>query len=126
MNFGEILKDRGLRFSKNAIELYNREEYDLSAFNLEQATQLLLKYAIWKYLGDFDKTHEISKLLNDYLSLIEDKEKLENLIKKYERTIVDLEEAYIRSRYIPSKFFKDQVYDMIKFIEELIEIIGDR
>ncbi|MGB9750162.1 MAG: HEPN domain-containing protein [Caldisericia bacterium] len=126
MKFGEILKDRGLRFYKNGVELFNREEYDLAAFNLEQATQLLLKYAILNFLGDFDKTHEISKLLNDYLSLIEDKEKLVNLIKKYERTIVDLEEAYIRSRYIPSKFFKDQVHDMIKFVEELIEIIGNK
>ncbi|MBC7194672.1 MAG: HEPN domain-containing protein [Caldisericia bacterium] len=123
MKFGEILKDRGLRFYKNGVELFKRGEYDLSAFNIEQAVQLILKYAIWKKLGDFEKTHEISKLLNDYLNLIQDKEKLKNLIEKHTRTIVDLEKAYIESRYIPTYFFKEQIEKMIDFFEELIKII---
>lgn len=123
MKFGEILKDRGLRFYKNAIELYNREEYDLSAFNLEQASQLLLKYAIWEKLGDFEKTHGISKLLNDYKKIVIDKEKIDDFIKRYEKTIIDLEVAYIESRYLPSKFFKVQIEDMINFVHELIDII---
>jgi HEPN domain-containing protein len=85
--------------------------------------QLILKYAIWKKLGDFEKTHEISKLLNDYKNLIDEKEKFEEFIKKYERTINDLEIAYIESRYLPSQFFKEQIEEMINFFEDLIDLI---
>jgi Uncharacterized conserved protein related to C-terminal domain of eukaryotic chaperone, SACSIN len=123
MRSGEFLKDRGLRFFKNGFELFKRGEYDLSAFNIEQAVQLILKYAIWKKLGDFEKTHEISKLLNDYKNLIDEKEKFEEFIKKYERTINDLEIAYIESRYLPSQFFKEQIEEMINFFEDLIDLI---
>ncbi len=81
---------------------------------------MLLKYVMWKHLGDFEKTHEISKLLNDYLKLIKkNKENLENFIQKYEKIIIDLEKAYIEVRYFPSKFFKEQVEGMICFIKDL-------
>jgi len=123
MKSGEFLKDRGLRFFSNGVELFNRGEYDLSAFNIEQAVQLILKYAIWKKLGDFEKTHEISKLLNDYKDLIDEKAKVDEFIKKYERTINDLEVAYIESRYLPSQFFKEQIEEMINFFEELTDLI---
>lgn len=123
MKSGEILKDRGLRFYKNAVELYNRGEFDLSAFNLDQASQLLLKYSIWEKLGDFEKTYEISKLLNDYKKLVKDSGKIDEIIKRYKKTIIDLEVAYIESRYLPSTFFKDQIEDMINFVQELIDII---
>jgi len=123
MKSGEFLKDRGLRFFSNGVELFNRGEYDLSAFNIEQAVQLILKYAIWKKLGDFEKTHEISKLLNDYKDLIYEKAKVDEFIKKYERTINDLEVAYIESRYLPSQFFKEQIEEMINFFEELTDLI---
>ena len=123
MKSGEFLKDRGLRFFKNGVELFNRGEYDLSAFNIEQAVQLILKYAIWKKLGDFEKTYEVSKLLNDYKDLIDEKAKVDEFIKKYERTINDLEVAYIESRYLPSQFFKEQIEEMINFFEELTDLI---
>ena len=123
MRRGEFLKDRAERFFKNAIELFNRGEYDLSAFNIEQSVQLFLKYAIWKKLGDFERTHEISKLLNDYMQVAKHKERISKLIEKHRETIADLEMAYIESRYLPSTFFKEQIERMIEFVEELMETI---
>ena len=123
MRKGDFLKDRAERFFKNALELFNREEYDLSAFDLEQASQLFLKYAIWKKLGDFEKTYEISKLLMDFKEVSSFSRRIEEFMKSHEEAISDLEMAYIKSRYLPVQFYKTQVEKMIKFVEELKEIL---
>lgn len=125
MKKGEFLRDRAERFFKNALELFNREEYDLSAFNLEQSAQLFLKFALWKKLGDFEKIHSISRLLSDLKEISRDKDRIEELFKKHEETIGALEMAYIESRYLPVQFYRHQVEKMIKFLEDLKEIIGE-
>ncbi len=97
MKEGEVLKIRAERFLENAKYLYKKKYYDLCAFNIEQAVQLFLKYAIWKELGDFEKTHSIFNLLNQYqkISNKEKKKVIENLKKKYKEIINDLEIVYI-------------------------------
>ncbi|MBI4656616.1 MAG: HEPN domain-containing protein [Elusimicrobia bacterium] len=123
MKQGEILKDRADRFFKNALELFKRREYDLSAFNLEQSSQLFLKYGLWKKLGDFEKTHKISRLLADLQKVSSQKKIIGKLIKNYQEVIADLEIAYIESRYLPVEFFPTQLQKMIKFVEKLKKII---
>jgi len=39
------------------LELFEKKVYNLSAFNLEQAAQLWLKYLIAKKLGEWPQTH---------------------------------------------------------------------
>lgn len=123
MKKGEFLKDKAQRFLRNAIELFNREEYDLAAFNLEQSAQLFLKFALWEKLGDFEKVHSISRLLSDLKEVSNNKNKIEDLVKKHEDTIGDLEMAYIESRYLPVKFYRNQIEKMIKFVEDLKKLI---
>ena len=120
---GEFLKDRAERFLRNALELFQRDEYDLAAFNLEQSVQLFLKYVLWKKLGDFEKTHEISKLLDDFKEVSAQKPKISELISTYQEVIADLELAYIESRYLPAQFFKNQVEKMADFVQKLKSLI---
>ena len=120
---GEFLKDKAERFFKNALELFQRKEYDLSAFNLEQSVQLFLKYALWKKLGDFEKTHEISELLEDFKAVSAQKSKITELILNHQEGIAHLEITYIESRYLPAQFFEKQVERMIDFVQQLKTVI---
>jgi len=120
---GEFLKDKAERFLENAYELFQKEQYDLCAFNVEQAVQLFLKYKLWEKLGDFEKTHQISKLLKDLQEIADDPQKIKNLTEKHKEVIADLEVAYIESRYLPVQFFKEQTKKMLDFAEELKEAL---
>jgi HEPN domain-containing protein len=122
MREGEILKIRAERFLETARDLYKKEYYDLCAFNIEQAVQLFLKYEIWKILGDFEKTHKISELLEHYKITSGKVKEIDNLKENYKQTIYDLEIAYIESRYLPAQFLKEQIDLMFKFVEDLLNI----
>jgi HEPN domain-containing protein len=122
-NMGEFLKTKADRFLETAKELYKKEYFDLSSFNIEQAVQLYLKFSIWKFLGDFEKTHSIRRLLSQYQKLSGKIEEFQNLITKYEEVINDLEIVYIESRYIPAEFTKKQLDKMFDFVEELKDIL---
>jgi HEPN domain-containing protein len=116
---GEFLRDRAERFLRNARDLFAREEYDLAAFNLEQSSQLFLKHALWKKLGDFEKVHRISLLLEDFREVSKDKRAVDSFIAAHKEVIADLEMAYIESRYLPAQFFPEPVQKMIDFVEQL-------
>ncbi|MFZ8848262.1 MAG: HEPN domain-containing protein [Minisyncoccia bacterium] len=122
MREGEILKIRAERFLETARDLYKKEYYDLCAFNIEQAVQLFLKYEIWKILGDFEKTHKISELLDHYKIASGKVKEIDSLKENYKQTIYDLEIAYIESRYLPAQFLKEQIDLMFKFVEDLLNI----
>jgi len=122
MKEGEILKIMAERFLETAKDLYKKEYYDLCAFNIEQAVQLFLKYEIWKILGDFEKTHRISELLDHYQKASGKIKEIEELKENYKQTINDLEITYIESRYLPAQFFKEQIELMFEFVENLLNI----
>ncbi len=121
---GEILKERGEKFLEAANYFYQKGYYDICTFNLEQAVQLFLKYSLWKILGDFEKTHSIFNLLEDYKKASKKEKEIDELIKKYEETINDLEVAYIEARYLPASFTKNQIDKMFEFLNELKDILG--
>jgi HEPN domain-containing protein len=123
MKEGEILKIRAEKFLETARDLYKKEYYDLCAFNIEQAVQLFLKYELWKILGDFEKTHKISELLEHYKIASGKVKEIDNLKENYKQTIYDLEIAYIESRYLPAQFLKEQIDLMFKFVEDLLNIL---
>jgi HEPN domain-containing protein len=55
----EVLKEMTYSFVKNAIRLFEEKEYDLSAFNLDQFRQLLLKYKLLIETGTYPRTHSL-------------------------------------------------------------------
>jgi HEPN domain-containing protein len=120
---GEVLKIRAERFLETARDLFKKGYYDLCAFNIEQAIQLFLKYEIWKFFGDFEKTHKISELLDQYKIASGKVKEIDNLKENYKQTIYDLEIAYIESRYLPAQFLKEDVDKAFEFIEELKNLL---
>lgn len=115
----EYLRERAEKFLKNGEELLEKGEYDLSAFNLEQACQLILKYYIFKRIGDFPKTHYIKRLLKTLGSVYEREAEVQRLLDEEISVISNLEDSYIGARYLPATFDKKQVENMLNFIRKL-------
>jgi HEPN domain-containing protein len=121
---GEILKERADEFVKLAEYAYKRKRYDLAMFNLEQTFQLYLKYKIWQKLGDFEKTHSITKFLKDFGRVYKKSKAVNKLIKENRKLINGLEVAYIESRYLPAQFFKEDVDKTFEFLNKLKKLIN--
>jgi HEPN domain-containing protein len=125
MNEGEILKDRATALLENARYLLEKERYDLSAFNLEQSIRLFLKYYIWKKLGDFEKTHNIEKLLLNLKDAYPEKStEIQKLLNSERNIIEELEIIYIESRYMPVQFPKHRIEEMFNFMDKFEELIN--
>lgn len=124
MSKGEFLRERAEKFLKNAKNLFNDEDYDLAAFNFEQAAQLFLKYYLFISTGSYPFSHSIEELLLETSKVHHEKEKIDDILENQKEMLKDLEETYISSRYLPSSFFKNQVEKMGKFVEFLKEILS--
>jgi HEPN domain-containing protein len=116
---GEFLKERAEKFFENAQYLLQKEYFDLAAFNFEQAAQLFLKYYLFASTGSYPFVHSIESLLIEVLKVHPQKEKIEDILKNYQETIFDLEEAYISARYLPSHFSKNKIAKMKEFVKKL-------
>ncbi|WP_457548507.1 HEPN domain-containing protein [Archaeoglobus sp.] len=120
----EVFLDRAKKFETAGEHFFKEGIYDLSAFHIEQAFQLYLKYILAKVIGYFPKTHSISRLFKD-LSKIN--KKFYNFYKENEIILKDVEDAYILSRYFPREYSKEEVKKMLdvlkKFREEFKEWI---
>jgi len=119
----DFLKKRAKSFLENAEALIKKEECSLAAFNLEQASQLYLKYYLFLKLKDFPKTHSLSELLIDIGEAYGKQKEIERLRKEYASVIGDLEQAYISSRYLPVEFYLPQVEEMRKFVKKLLKFL---
>lgn len=91
--------------------------YDLSAFHVEQAFQLYLKYILAKEIGYFPKTHslyklfkEISKLDSKFFSFYE--------TNKIILILKNVEDAYLLARYFPREYSKSEVTKMLDVLDE--------
>lgn len=119
----DFLVKRAQSFLNNAKDLIQKGEYSLAAFNLEQTSQLYLKYYLFLKLKDFPKTHSLSELLQDIGEAYENKQAIEKLRIKNASVIGDLEQAYISSRYLPVEFYFPQVKEMERFVGRLIKFL---
>lgn len=118
----DLLKNRAEKFLNYGIESFEKGDYEISAFFLEQAAQLYLKHTLDVLIGDFPKTHQIKRLLQDVIKVSGSKD-LKVLATNNPNLIADLESAYITSRYIPATFSKEQVENMLKFVKQLEECL---
>lgn len=119
----DFLKNRAKKFYKNAVDLLNNETYDLAAFNFEQSAQLYLKYFLFTKIKDFPRIHSAGELLVEIKKVHSFPEKVEKFINENQKIIIDLEECYLTSRYLPASFFKDEVLLMKNFIENLEKLL---
>lgn len=116
----ELLRERAESFLANAEELAIKGNYDLAAFNLEQYCQLILKYHLLVKVGTYPRTHSLMSLLRNLSTLTSS---LKELLfdNKWIIMLTKIEDAYIGSRYLPRKYEKGEVEEMLKFVKEVFK-----
>jgi HEPN domain-containing protein len=119
-----FLKKRAKEFWEEAQRLFKEEKYNLSAFNLEQAIQLLIKYLIGIKVGDWPKTHYLSELTKELARAWERNEILD-FYQKRELFFDSLEDAYFTSRYFPKNFTQNIVSQLIENSKEFLKLLQD-
>ncbi len=100
---------------------YEKEYYDLFAFNLEQALQLLLKFTLLQKLGDYPKIHNLFEIFEALKEAIPEKE-IQLMVEKYRETINAFQLAYLESRYFQVRFFQEK--NILKIIRTYVKEIG--
>jgi HEPN domain-containing protein len=124
----EFLKERAKEFYENAKHLFKEKKYNLSAFNLEQSCQLILKYLIAKKTGDWPKTHYLDELIEE-LAKVYKKKTILRYLQNNELFFENLTDAYFTSRYFPRQFSQNLVEKLfsefenfIKFLEKVLKV----
>jgi HEPN domain-containing protein len=119
----EFLKDRDLRFYKEAQEDLEKEYYDFCLFHVEQMLQHLLKYLIAIKIDDFPRTHSLSRLFKEVAGLY--REKVMDFYKENVSTITALEESYIGARYLDIEFDKEIAGEVLNFWERSLKLLEE-
>ena len=119
----DFLKKRAESFLKNARDLIQKEDYPLAAFNLQQTAQLHLKYYLFLKLKKYPKIHLLGELLKGIGIVYKKEKEINKIIDENSNIISDLNQAYFTARYLPAEFFKPQLENMLKFVEELISFL---
>lgn len=117
----QFLKDRAKEFWEEALVLKEKGKYNLAAFHIEQACQLWLKYLILKKVGDFPKTHYLSRLVKEFARAY-DNQTILDFYQANELFFDDLEDAYFTSRYFPKTFSQNLVKTLLKSSQKLIDL----
>lgn len=120
----EILRERAHAFLRNANRLFGEGEYDLAAFSIEQYCQLTLKYKLLIKTGTYPRTHSIIRLLRELDKLVPEKN-LEKFIDSEVILLTKVEDAYIGSRYLPRRYERREIEELLRFAERFEEVVRD-
>ncbi len=118
----DFLKERAQEFWETAQYLFEKGRYNLSAFNLEQATKLWLKYLIGIKVGEWPKTHYLNELIEEFSRVYDTQEILE-YYRENEIFFENLSDAYFTSRYFSKVFSKNLVEKLMKKCKEFFEFL---
>ncbi len=100
---------------------YERGFYDLVLFHVEQFLQLYLKYLIYRRVGDFPKTHSLTRLFRDVIEVY-GSDDLRGFYEGNLEMIYLLEEAYVSSRYLPREYDEVIAARALRFAERAREV----
>ena len=117
-----FLRENAESFFRNAEYLYGQGEYNLAAFNVEQAMQLMLKYFLAVKVGDFPRTRSLRRLFREARSLCP---RLWEFYEKYASVVGNIESAYIASRYYPTRFERVEVEEMLEVYAEFVGVLEE-
>lgn len=123
------LKDRAEFFLSLAKELYGRGRLDLAFFHVEQGCQLRIKATILKFLGEIPRIHSIRELLGMLAKKLEElnygKEAgmIVGFAREYRGILVDIENAYVESRYSIVSSTRNALNEAINVAESLFKLL---
>ena len=84
----------------------------------EQAVQLYLKSVILELSGEIPRTHSIRQLIS-ILSELNDK-----TLEFDRKSLIFLEDAYIKARYLGSFYEKEDAEESLKIAKEVISAVS--
>ncbi len=97
--------------------------YDWAAFEIEQSLQLFLKGKLIESGVEFPSVHEIRELV-ELLGKVRQDNYLLGLLKKKQLELSLLEDVYVTSRYIPKEIKREEVLELLAFVEDVINHEG--
>ena len=77
---------------------------------------------LYRKIGDYPKTHSLTRLIRDLIKVYEDC-KLREFYEKNLEMLYLLEEAYISPRYIPREYDKEIAKRVLDFAEKIMEVL---
>ena len=119
---GEFLRERAEKFLEMGRRLLEEGVLDLAAFHFNQASELILKYALFRGTGDYPRTHSIRRLLK-LLSKAKEDERIMEFLRENIDSLSNLENAYMTSRYLPAEFFREEVESMMRVTLSIFELV---
>ncbi len=119
---GEFLRERAEKFLEMGRRLLQEGVLDLAAFHFHQASELILKYALFRRTGDYPRTHSIRRLLK-LLSKATGDEGIMEFLRENIDSLSNLENAYMTSRYLPAEFYREEVESMMEVALSIFELV---
>jgi HEPN domain-containing protein len=118
----EVLRRRSLGFLDNAKDSFQRGDYDLTLFHIEQFLQLYLKHLLYKKIGAYPKSHSLTLLFKEVQKVYAN-DALSEFYSKNLETVNLLEDVYITSRYLPREYDRELAERLLKFAEKALEVL---
>ncbi len=113
----EVLRERALAFLDAAEDDLRSGRVDIAAFHCEQAVQLALKYVLAREAGYYPHTHSLRPLFELARAVRPD---LWDVYVKYKHAFEVMEDACIGARYLPRRYARDVVEDLLGIARELV------
>lgn len=124
----ETLLRRSKDYAELANEAFEREKYDTAVFLTEQALQLYLKAVIIKYSDVRLRTHSIRELLKGVGDALGAEDEVAEFVRQNRSLLRELEDAYIKARYEPRMYYREDAEDLIDFaltVRDFVEGLVD-
>ncbi|QDA31821.1 HEPN domain-containing protein [Thermococcus indicus] len=119
----ETLLRRSEDYLELANEAFEREKYDTAVFLTEQALQLYLKAVIIKYSGVRLRTHSIRELLRGVGDALGSEDKVAEFVRQNRGLLRELEDAYIKARYEPRRYYLEDAEDLMGFAQKVRDFV---
>ncbi|MEM2998637.1 MAG: HEPN domain-containing protein, partial [Thermoproteota archaeon] len=110
-------------FLETSKYLVEKGDYDVAAFNPEQAAQLYLKSTLLEIIGDYPRTQSIIFLLKELERTC--LEEVSKFIKGNKNGLHILEDSYLTSRYFYKSFDKEDAEYLISLAEKVVMFCED-
>jgi HEPN domain-containing protein len=123
-----VLKRRALSFLEEASKV---KDPDLAAFLAEQSIQLYIKAVLYELFGERVRGHNIRELLGLLARLLDRAEyhneanRVRDFVADNRGILIDVEEAYIMSRYGERGYTLEEAKKFIDLAKRLINLLEE-
>ncbi|MEM3079547.1 MAG: HEPN domain-containing protein, partial [Thermoproteota archaeon] len=124
-----VIKERAGAFLELARDLLGKGRLDIASFNVHQASQLRVKAALLRLVGETPRVHGLRELLGMLAKRLEElnysdlSNKIVSFVRMRRDHLIDVETAYVESRYGIAEETIENLRMMINVAEELLALL---